>query len=90
MEDSMQIALMLMVVGMVTVFTILILVVLCSKLMIAIINRYFPEITVAGTSPQSFDGPMQDNKKVSVIIAAVEAITAGKGSVKEIKKINNK
>jgi len=90
MEGSFQTALMLMVIGMFTVFVILVLLVLCSKLMIVIINQYFPEISIPIATHQSFTRSIQERKKVSVILAAVEAITKGKGRVREIKKNEKK
>ena len=86
----MQTALLLMMIGMVTVFTILFLVVLCSKLMIVIINTYFEELIDLEPLPHLPRGHMHDPKKISIIIAAVEVITAGKGRIKEIKKIDKK
>jgi len=90
MEANMQTALLLMMIGMVTVFAILLLVVLCSKLMIIIINTYFQELIDIEPLPHPSRGHMHDPKKISIIIAAVEAITAGKGRIKEIRKMDNK
>jgi len=90
MLSSFQTALMLMVIGMFTVFTILFLVVITSKFMIIIINKYFPETVTPEISNQLLDGSYQNKKKVTAIIAAVEALTAGKGKPREIKKINKK
>jgi len=89
MEDSIQSAFMLMVVGMITVFAILFLVVLCSKLLIAIVNHYFPVASFLETTLQTNEKPLHDNKKISVIIATVEAVTSGTGHIREIKKVDN-
>jgi oxaloacetate decarboxylase gamma subunit len=90
METNSGTALMLMVTGMLTVFTILFLVVLCSKIMIMIINRFFQELVDLEPAPHLLGGQTLDPKKVSVIISAVEAVTAGKGKIQEIKKIDEK
>jgi oxaloacetate decarboxylase gamma subunit len=90
MEPNLETAFMLMIIGMLTVFTILFLVVLCSKLMILIINRYFPELIELEQPLPVPVSHTEERKKISAIIAAVESVTAGKGSVREIKKINMK
>jgi len=90
MQSSYQTALMLMVIGMFTVFTILFLVVITSKLLIIIINKYFPDTATPEISHLLLNRSYQNKKKVSAIIAAVEALTAGKGKIKEIKKIDKK
>lgn len=89
MEDSLQSAFMLMVVGMITVFVILFLVVLCSKLLIAIVNHFFPAATILHTTIQTNAKPLHDNKKISVIIAAVETVISGTAHITEINKIDN-
>lgn len=89
MADSLQSAFMLMVVGMITVFVILFLVVLSSKLLIAIVNQYFPDASVLETSTQTKEKPLHEGKKISVIIASVDAVTSGTGFITEIKKIDN-
>ena len=86
----METALILMVTGMLTVFTILFLVVLSSKIMIMIINRFFQELVDLEPAQHLLGGQSLDPQKVSAIISAVEAVTAGKGKIQEIKKIDEK
>ncbi len=79
-----QEALVLMGVGMLTVFLVLLLVILVGNILIWVVNKFVPEeqkvakaTTVAAVAPQ-----------VSEAIAkAVEQLTAGKGKVEKIEKI---
>jgi len=83
-EHDLFVALELMVVGMVTVFLILMLVVFIGNLIIRIVNQYFPEPEI--TKPKAVR-PELDNKLVSVITAAVKVVTHGKGRVTRIEKL---
>ena len=83
MDNGLNLALMLLLVGMFTVFVILLLVVLTGKVLIRFINRYFPE---------SIKEPVKaaadiTSKKIAAIISAVDIITSGKGRVSKIDKI---
>lgn len=75
-------ALMLMAVGMGTVFVALLLIINCSKVLISSINRWFPEKEknavvrkIADISP----------KTIAVITAAVAVASKGKARIVEIK-----
>lgn len=68
-----------MIIGMITVFAILYLVVAGGGLLIRVVNKYYPETV---SQPR-----VNDSKKIAVIIAAVNLITGGKGKIEEIKKI---
>ena len=82
--ENMEIALMLMVVGMATVFVILLIVIYLGKLLIMTVNRLAPEDApkkapvVVSTS---------DTGAMDAIKAAVEILTAGKGQVVKIEKL---
>lgn len=80
-------ALVLLAIGMITVFLILALVVVCGNLLIKIINKYAPEPskkitrasrTATGTAPEV----------VAAITAVVEAVTSGSGRIQSIEKID--
>lgn len=85
MSEAFSTALMLMSVGMITVFLILLLVVVFGNLLISFVNKFFPESRV-----QSFSRPVGpsgvDSRKLAAIISAVEVVTEGKARVTSIKK----
>ncbi|MDH5396985.1 MAG: OadG family protein [Cyclobacteriaceae bacterium] len=83
MTESLQTALTLLVLGMVTVFAILMLVVSGGRFIIYLSNKYFPG-QGKGTPPED---RLKKNKHLAVIAAITEYITAGKGSVERIEKI---
>ena len=81
MSDIFQEALMLMAVGMTTVFAVLFLVVGTGNLLIRMINQYFPEPAPSVKSPvASAIAPA----KIAAITAAVSALTGGRGQVEKI------
>ncbi|MBK7408345.1 MAG: OadG family protein [Saprospirales bacterium] len=84
--------LILMVVGMLTVFIALGLVVAIGHGLILIVNRFPPPLPlpaypesepISGAYPASAE---LDNAKLAVILAGVEAATGGKGRVVQIMK----
>lgn len=84
--ENLDIALLLMVVGMVTVFAILFIVIYIGKLLIALVNRYAPEEVVTrkdGTLPPA---PVPANI-LAAINAAVSVVTHGKGKVAKVEKL---
>lgn len=76
--------LMLMVVGMATVFLILLIVIYLSQLLIKIVNKVAPE-DVVQKKPTVV--PNKDNGEMDAIKAAVDILTAGKGKVIKIEKL---
>ena len=77
-----SIGVQLMLIGMVTVFAILIIVIYGSKLLISIINR-FP---ASGTVPtQGKDTP--DGADIKILEAAVAQITGGTGHIVRITEV---
>ena len=84
--ENLETALLLMVVGMATVFAILLIVIYLGKLLISLVNKYAPEEQLPakqGTlSPVRFPGNI-----VAAITAAVNVVTQGKGKVAKIEKI---
>lgn len=80
--SNLGLGLELMLVGMASVFVILIIVILLGKLMINLTNRIPAE--QQGVKSATSD---VDNGTRSIIEAAVKELTGGKGTVKEIVKL---
>ena len=85
MEQSLSNALAVMIVGMVTVFLILWLVVLIGNGLIRLTNKFWPESETAKkeikTTAVSSDGT------IAAIVAAVDVVTKGKGKITKITKL---
>lgn len=78
-----------MVVGMTTVFAILLIVIYLGKGLILFVNKYVPEEVVtkkavAATAPATDALPGQE---AAAIISAVSIVTRGQGKVTKIEKI---
>lgn len=86
MNQDINIALMLMGVGMITVFVVLSLVVIVGKGLVSFVNRFVPEIIVQD-EPKRVAGGVQPTK-IAAITAAVEIFTEGKGHITRIEKID--
>ncbi len=71
------------ILGLLTVFFVLIMVVLFGNLIIMVTNRYFP-VPVRDAKPPS---GLTDPVKIAVITSAVYNATGGKGKVKSIEKL---
>lgn len=84
MEEILNNALSILVVGMITVLLILWLVVIIGNLLIKVTNRFLPapEVTgkVGGTTTSI------PTSTLAAIVAAVEAVTGGRGKVTGIEK----
>lgn len=74
-----------MVIGMVTVFIILALVIFLGKGLIAISNKFPEKVAAPQARPQA--APQVSAKTKAVIEAAVSQLTGGKGHVTNITKI---
>lgn len=70
-----------MVIGMITVFTVLFLVYLTGNLLIRFVNRIS-----SGNSENNLPDHHISGDKIAVITAAVEGITNGKASITTIQK----
>ena len=82
--ENISTGLQLMLVGMVTVFVILLIVIYGSRLLIRIINKIAPEEAPAAAKAAAKD----DNSAVRPILeAAVAQLTGGKGHIVNIKKL---
>ena len=80
----MNIGLTLMIVGMLTVFVVLIIIIQLSKLLIKLVNRFAPEEEVKAKVAQVAAIPAEITE---VINKTVAQITGGKGTVKNIVKL---
>ncbi len=92
MGESIGTAILVSLIGMVTVFVILGLVVLTGKTLIRAVNTFFPIIEIEPVTPLTSDNPKQNksfNKStLAAIITSVDTITYGKGKVHKIEKVN--
>ena len=84
--ENLETALLLMVVGMATVFAILLLVIYLGKLLISLVNKYAPEEQPLVKQGAKVSAPIHGNI-VAAITAAVNVVTQGKGKVTKIEKI---
>lgn len=83
---NLGLGLLLMAVGMVTVFSILLIVIYGSQGLINLINRIAPEdVAPVRSGNTQTQGP--DAATVSVLEAAVAQLTGGKGHIVRITKI---
>lgn len=82
--ENLNIALLLMVVGMATVFAILLIVIYLGKAMIALVNKYVPEETPAAKKEGSAAIPANI---LAAINAAVAVVTHDKGKVTKVEKM---
>ena len=86
---DLQMALLVMGIGMITVFAILTLVVISGQLLIRIVNHYNPPPAVLPT-PKPV--PLQQNDispaTIAVLTATVEAFTAGRGTIMAIEPLD--
>ena len=84
--ENLNIALLLMIVGMATVFAILLIVIYLGKGLIALVNKYAPEEVApakqAANAPAAVPGNI-----MAAISAAVSVVTQGKGKVAKVEKI---
>ena len=85
MSEELQLALNLMVIGMATVFVILLLVVLGGKMLIFWANKYHPQSAVI----QVLGRERRASSKLAAIVAVVEIITGGRGKVESIRRTDN-
>lgn len=83
--ENLELALMLMVVGMTSVFVILLIVIYLSQGMISLVNKFAPEEAPKKKAPAAVS--TTDAGTMDAIKAAVEILTAGKGQVVKIEKL---
>ncbi|MBQ8673079.1 MAG: OadG family protein [Bacteroides sp.] len=85
--ENLNTALLLMVVGMLTVFAILLIVIYLGKGLIALVNKYVPE-EEAPAKKTAQQGPAPIPAHIMVAItAAVGVVTHDKGKVVKVEKV---
>lgn len=84
----MESPLMLLTIGMITVFTVLILIVLSGNALTYFVNKYIPEEQKVAVKPSATSPTVIDGNKLAAIAKAVELITGGKGKVTKVEKRN--
>ena len=88
MSQELNTALLVLVVGMLTVFLILFLVVLTGQVIIRIVNYYSNGYIPAAKEVSGYPPAQEKDKgKIAAIVAAVNVITEGKGKVERIESI---
>jgi len=90
MTEQVSSAILISIVGMLTVFAILALVVLTGNSLVRLVNHYAPLSTKVKQNP-NIPSPSSviSQKKIAIITAAVSAVSHGKASVEKIEKIRN-
>ena len=89
MQSSLDQAILVLIVGMFSVFLILGLIVLSGQFLIRIVNRFFP-VALQPKSSTKIIKPIPektDLKRLVALTAAVEVFTKGKGQIVKIEKI---
>ena len=84
METNLSNAVLLLGIGMITVFVVLGLVVLSGQVLIKFINKYVP-------APKMVSKPFKPgipNKKIAVLTAVVDHVTGGRGKIESIKRVD--
>lgn len=88
--ENLETGLLLMVVGMTTVFAILLIVINLGKGLIVLVNKYAPEEVTNKKTVASATHPLAGSlsgKETAAIVAAISAATGGQGKVVKIEKI---
>ena len=94
-------ALVILVVGMLSVFTILGLVVLSGKALIFVVNRYFPVAAsnssnlnrisnTASASSSTIREAKTPTQHIAAIVAFVDQLTGGKAVIKHIERVDDR
>ena len=84
--ENLNIALLLMIVGMATVFAILLIVIYLGKGLIALVNKYAPEEVAPAKQDANAPAAVPGNI-MAAISAAVTVVTQGKGKVAKVEKL---
>ena len=89
--ENIETGLLLMIVGMTTVFAILLIVIYLGKGLIVLVNKYAPEeiIVKKQVTPQwqAASAAGITNQTTAAIVSAVSIVTGGKGKVVKIEKM---
>lgn len=85
--ENLGIGLELMVVGMTTVFLILLIVIYGGKLLIQVVNRIAPEEVQKARQTVAAQSGNADPAAMAVLGEVVKQLTGGKGRITSVKKI---
>ncbi len=85
MSENFELALQLLGIGMLTVFTILLLVIIIGNTIIKFVNRFIPEAPKVVANRRGISNGISSGK-MAAIVAAVQIATNGKGKVTSIEK----
>ena len=92
MQADISTAFLVLVIGMITVFVILGLVVLTGHILIRVVNKFFPMPVVEISKKTEKSPPLIPNNynksTVAAIVSVVDIITKGKGRPEKIEKLN--
>ena len=87
MSESLTTGLMLLAVGMLTVFTVLGIVVLTGKMLIVVMNRVAPApVTVSPPSRKPDNGPLS-RRKIAVIASALNLMMGSDTRIEKIERL---
>ncbi|MEZ4883729.1 MAG: OadG family transporter subunit [Chitinophagales bacterium] len=88
MPETLYSALTLLLIGMITVFIILFLVVVSGNVLIRLVNKYVPAPIERSKSylPTNDKGTAIPSSKIAAIVAAVEMVSEGKAQVVKIER----
>lgn len=84
--DNLGIGLELLVVGMTTVFLILVIVILLGNVLINFVNKYIPEETTAPKKATPVSAAI-DGTIMTVLSEAVKQLTGNKGVITKVEKL---
>lgn len=90
--ENIELGLLLMIVGMTTVFAILVIVIYLGKGLISVVNRLAPEEAIIKKQPQmqtqaaSHSPAGMPANTTAAIVSAISMLTGGKGKVTKIEK----
>ena len=85
--ENLGVGLQLMIVGMCTVFLILIIVIYGGKLLIMAVNRIAPEEVAAARKTAQAQTDSVSPSTMAVLNEVVKQLTGGKGNVSSVRKI---
>lgn len=85
MDQNIQLGIQLLIVGMLSVFVILGIVVSLGKILILTVNKYSTE----PQKKQRYQKPLIDRNHIVALSAAVETVTRGNGVIKSITKVKD-
>ncbi|MCD7900370.1 MAG: OadG family protein [Bacteroides sp.] len=85
--ENLDTGLLLMLVGMITVFAILLIVIYLGKLLITLVNKFAPEEVVPVKKASGGPAPIPPHV-LAAITAAVNVVTHNKGKVVKVERKN--